>query len=371
MSVQIPSDLLPHDGRFGSGPSKVRAAQIARLSDPTAPIGQSHRSAPVKSIVGSIRSGISELFNLPAGYEVVLGNGGASLLWDAIAFSVVESRAQAATFGEFSAKAARASAKVPWVEAVELVQADPGSIALCQTTDGIDTYLYPQNETSTGVLSPVSRFGGPDALTVVDGTSSAGGVLVEIASTDIYYFSPQKCFGSDGGLWIAVMSPRAIERIERLTSERWVPDVLNLKLAIDNSRKDQTLNTPAVSNLLMIAQQLSWMIESGGLAAMNARTASSSSLVYKWAEARPDATPFVSDPTYRSQVVTTIDFDDGVATPAISAFLRNAGVVDIDPYRSLHRNQFRISTFPNVELSDVQALLACIDWAIEAGIGRS
>ena len=365
MSIQIPDELLPADGRFGSGPSKVRAVQLSSLTAIDSPMGTSHRQGPVKDVVARIQEGLRTLFSLPDGYEVMLGNGGASLLWDAIAFTVADRHVQAATFGEFSAKAASASAKVPWIDAVDIQRAEPGQVASCVSDDDVDTYLYPHNETSTGAISPVRRFGNPSTLTVVDGTSCAGGVVVDISATDLYYFSPQKCFGSDGGLWLAFASPAALERIERLSRERWVPDILNLQLAADNSRKNQTLNTPAIATLLMIDQQVQWMLAEGGLTAMAARSRAASDLIYRWAEARPDATPFVSEPQFRSPVVATIDFDDSVDTAAISRLLRDNGVVDIDPYRSLGRNQFRFGTFPSVEYDDVVALLRSIDWAIE------
>ena len=370
MSFDIPSSILPVDGRFGSGPSKVRDTQLAAITAASSPMGTSHRQVPVKSVVASIQEGLRELFSLPDGYEVLLGNGGASLLWDAIAFTVAEKRVQAATFGEFSSKAAKAVAKVPWIDSVDIREAPAGEIALCTPAEGVDTYLYPHNETSTGAFSPVQRIGKDSgALTVVDGTSSAGGTLVDISETDLYYFSPQKCFGADGGLWIAFASPAALERIERLSRDRWVPDILNLQLAADNSRKNQTLNTPAIATLLMIDEQVQWMLAAGGLAEMARRTQESSNLVYTWAENRADATPFVRNPEFRSPVVATIDFDDVVPTTAISAFLRTHGVVDIFPYRSLGRNQFRIGTFPSVEYDDVEALLRSIDWAIDAGVG--
>ncbi len=365
MTTPIPAHLLPADGRFGSGPSKVRPAQLAHLLDPRVPTGTSHRQKPVKRVVGKIRSQLTELFSPPDGYEVILGNGGASLLWDAITFNVVSKHAQAAVFGEFSGKVVKALARAPWLDDVDVRRSSPGSVALCESAGGIDTYLYAHNETSTGALSPVQRFGNDDALTVVDATSAAGGVRVDIAQTDLYYFSAQKCLGADGGLWLALASPAALERIERLSRERWVPDILNLQFAVDNSRKDQTLNTPALLTLFLIESQLDWMLERGGLEAMARRCDASSSTIYEWAENRPDATPFVTDPDFRSSVVATIDFDESVNTQAISARLRENGIVDIDPYRSLGRNQFRIGTFPSVELNDVRSLLSCIDWAIE------
>lgn len=370
MSMQIPPTLLPDDGRFGSGPSKVRAASLARVCSPHSPMGTSHRQAPVKNVVASIQEGLSELFSLPEGYEVVLGNGGASLLWDAIAFTVAHRRVQAATCGEFSTKAARAVGKVPWVDEVQTISAEAGSVALCEEAAGIDTYLYAQNETSTGAYTPVYRASTtPGALTIVDGTSSAGGTPVDLSLTDLYYFSPQKCFGADGGLWIAIASPAALERIASLAAERWVPDILNLQLAVTNSRKHQTLNTPAIATLLMVDAQIHWMLESGGLAEMAARSQRSSQLIYTWAESRLETSPFVSVPEFRSPVVATIDCDDSVNTQAISALLRSNGVVDIDPYRSLGRNQFRVGTFPAVEYDDVAALIRTLDWAIDARVG--
>lgn len=366
MTTRIPAHLLPADGRFGSGPSKIRPAQLAHLVDPSVPTGTSHRQKPVKHVVGNIRRQLTDLFSLPDGYEVILGNGGASLLWDALTFTVVAERAQAAVFGEFSGKVVKALAHAPWLEAVDVRRATPGNVALCESAPGIDTYLYAHNETSTGALSPVRRFGNEGALTVVDATSAAGGVRVDISQTDLYYFSAQKCFGADGGLWLALASPAALDRIDRLSRERWIPDILNLQLAVDNSRKDQTLNTPALTTLFLVDSQLEWMLGHGGLEAMAARCDASSSAIYEWAESRSDAKPFVSEPAFRSSVVTTIDFDESVNTQAISALLRENGIVDIDPYRSLGRNQFRIGTFPSVELNDVRSLLSCIDWAIDA-----
>lgn len=369
MTEKIPAALLPADGRFGSGPSKVRAAQLEAIVAPTTPMGTSHRQSAVRGLVAEIQAGLSELFNAPDGYEVLLGNGGASLLWDAIAFCVAAERTQAAVFGEFSGKAARAVAKVPWVSEAQVIEAPAGEVAACQARSGIDTYLYPHNETSTGALSSVRRIDGEDALTLVDGTSIAGGTLVDLGETDMYYFSPQKCFGADGGLWLSFASPAALERIERLTAERWVPDILNLQLAVNNSRKNQTLNTPALATLLMVAEQVRWMLAEGGLEAMAARTTASSKAIYSWAQARDFTTPFVANEADRSPVVATIDFDDAVDASAISAFLRENGILDIDPYRSLGRNQLRIGVFPAVETADVEALLACIDWAVDHGIG--
>ena len=359
-------ERLPHDGRFGSGPSKVRGEQVAAVT--SAPLGTSHRKPAVKNIVGSIREGMHELFNLPEGYEVLLGNGGASALWDAIPFALIERRAQAAVIGEFSGKAAKEASKAPWLDHTEIIETEPGQMVCNETRPGIDAYLYAHNETSTGATSPLRRYGtapipgGDDgALTIVDGTSIAGGLRFDASNVDFYYFSPQKCFGSDGGLWLAFASPAALERIERLTAERWVPDFLNLQLALNNSRKDQTLNTPSLANLAMLDSQVQWMLDNGGLAGMEARCRANSDAVYQWAEAHPLATPFISDPAFRSVSVTTTDFAESVPTAEISAKLREEGILDIDPYRSLGRNQFRIATFPSIDVDDIHALLACID----------
>ena len=352
----IPSSLLPRDGRFGAGPSKVPSNHTSL--DPKW-LGTSHRKAPVKDVVGRIREGLTDLFDLPAGYEVALGNGGASLLWDAIPFCLVEERSRAASFGQFSSKAANALTANPFISDPVIDTAEPGSAILPQASEGTDAYLYPQNETSTGAMLPVNRIGTDGALTIVDATSAAGGVSFDAGEADVYYFSPQKCFASDGGLWFAVISPAAIERIERLTAERWVPDILNLQLALDNSRKSQTLNTPALATLHLMSAQLEWMLDSGGLAAMDARTKEMSGLVYEWARQTEWAHPFVAE-EYRSQVVATIDID--LPADEVSTICRRSGIVDIDGYRGLGRNQLRVATFPAAEPDDVKALLASLSW---------
>lgn len=364
--VNFSHEQLPADGRFGSGPSKVREAQVHAIT--ASPLGTSHRKQPVKNLVGNIREGMRELFALPEGYEVLLGNGGATALWDAIPFTLVEKRAQCAVIGEFSSKAAKELSAAPWLESVDVLRSEPGSMILNHQQEGVDAYLYAHNETSTGAMSPLARYGiapvsGGDggALTIVDGTSIAGGKVFDAKNVDFYYFSPQKCFGSDGGLWIALASPAALERIERLAKERWVPDFLNLQLAVNNSRKDQTLNTPAVATIAMLADQVQWMLDGGGLAGMEARSTVSSAAVYSWAAERPYAQPFVQQEEYRSVTVTTTDFDDAISVPEILAQLREAGMVDVDPYRSLGRNQLRIATFPAIETDDVLKLLSCID----------
>ncbi|WP_394552785.1 phosphoserine transaminase [Agromyces sp. MMS24-JH15] len=366
-NLVIPSDLLPADGRFGCGPSKVRAEQVAHLAEVGPRIlGTSHRQAPVKQLVGRVRSGLAELFSLPDGYEVVLGNGGSTAFWDAAAVGLIDRRAQLCTFGEFGAKFAGAAA-APWLEAPDVRQAAPGTRSEPEAVAGVDVYAWPHNETSTGVMAPVRRVAGDEgALTVIDATSAAGGVAVDASEYDAYYFAPQKNFASDGGLWFALLSPAAIERIERLAaSGRYIPEFLSLKNAIDNSRLEQTLNTPAISTLLLMENQVEWMNQSGGLAWADARTRESSSVLYDWAEASPVATPFVADPAHRSQVVVTIDFDESTDAAAIAKTLRENGIVDTEPYRKLGRNQLRVATFTAIEPDDVRALTASIDYVLE------
>ncbi|MFF2494589.1 phosphoserine transaminase [Agromyces sp. NPDC058064] len=366
-SLVIPADLLPADGRFGCGPSKVRPEQLAHLAEVgPALLGTSHRQAPVKNLVGRVRTGLAELFSLPDGYEVVLGNGGSTAFWDSAAVSLIERRAQLASFGEFGAKFAKA-AGAPWLESPEVRTAAPGTSARVEAAAGFDVYAWPQNETSTGVQAPVERVAGdPGALTVIDATSAAGGAAVDAGEFDVYYFAPQKNFAADGGLWFALMSPAAIERVERVAaSDRYIPEFLSLKNAVDNSRLDQTLNTPALATLLLMENQIDWINASGGLAWADARTRESSGLLYDWAEASSVATPFVADPADRSQVVVTIDFDESVDASAISKVLRENGVVDTEPYRKLGRNQLRIATFTAIEPDDVRKLIASIDHVLE------
>ena len=365
--ISIPAHLLPRDGRFGCGPSKVRPEQIAYLAGAGAEIlGTSHRQAPVKNLVGRVRSGLSQLFRLPDGYEVILGNGGSTAFWDAAAFSLIETRAQNLVFGEFGQKFATA-ATTPFLTAPEVIEAPAGSRSEVTPRSGIDVYAWPHNETSTGVMAPVRRVHGDDAaLTVVDATSAAGGVDFSVSETDVYYFAPQKNFASDGGLWFALFSPAAIERVERIAADgRWIPEFLSLKNAIDNSRLEQTLNTPAIGTLLLMENQVQWMNDNGGLAWADARARESSSVLYEWATERDFATPFVANPEHRSQVVVTIDFSDDVDAAAVSKALRAHGIVDTEPYRKLGRNQIRVATFASVEPDDVRALTACIDVVVE------
>jgi phosphoserine aminotransferase len=365
VTLEIPADLLPVDGRFGCGPSRVRPEQLAHLNAHAELLGTSHRQAPVKDLVGRVRGGLAELFHLPAGYEVLLGNGGSTAFWDAAAFSLIEHRSEHLTFGEFGAKFAGAAA-APFLEPPHVITAPGGSRSEIEVLPGIDVYAWPHNETSTGVMAPVERVHGDDgALTVIDATSAAGGVGFDPAETDLYYFAPQKNFASDGGLWFALASPAAIERIERIAaSDRYIPEFLSLKNAVDNSRLQQTLNTPAISTLLLMENQIDWINGNGGLAWADARTKQSSGILYDWAEASSVATPFVSNPDHRSQVVVTIDFDDSVDAAGVAKTLRANGVVDTEPYRKLGRNQLRVATFVTIEPDDVRTLTRAIDFVL-------
>lgn len=365
--VELPRELLPADGRFGCGPSKVRGAQLEALVTRGASLlGTSHRQAPIKNLVGSVREGLAELFRAPDGYEVLVGNGGSTAFWDAAAFGLIERRSQHLAFGEFGAKFA-ASAKAPWLEAPDVRTSAPGTGGSVEPVDGVDVYAWPHNETSTGVSAPVIRAHGDDgALTVIDATSAAGGIDFDAAQADVYYFAPQKNLGSDGGLWFALVSPAAIERIERIAaSGRYIPEFLSLKNAIDNSRLNQTLNTPAVATLVLLDEQVQWIASNGGLAWAGAKTAATSSALYSWAETTSYTTPFVADPADRSPVVVTIDFDESVDAAAVSKSLRQNGIVDTEPYRKLGRNQLRIATFVSVEEDDVRQLIRAIDYTVE------
>jgi phosphoserine aminotransferase len=331
-------------------------------------MGTSHRQAPVRAVVERVRTGLAELFSLPDGYEVVLGNGGSTAFWDLATFSLVRDRAQLCTFGEFSANLAKAVRRAPFLADPTVLAAEPGGLAVPKPEDGVDTYAWPHNETSTGVVAPVVRPEGTagEAIVLVDATSAAGGVPVDVAETDVYYFAPQKCFASDGGLWLALCSPAAIERAEQIEAAgRWIPTFLSLTTALANSRQQQTLNTPAIATLVLLAEQVEWMLANGGLPWTTARTAESSGHVYAWAQSRDWATPFVADPAHRSPVVATIDLDDSIDAKAVCAALRANGVVDVDPYRRLGRNQVRVGVFPAVDPTDVQALTACIDHVVE------
>ena len=367
--LRLPDDLRPSDGRFGCGPSKVRPEQVAALNDIAATVlGTSHRQAPVKNLVKAVREGLSELFTLPEGYEVILGNGGSTAFWDIAAFGLVRDRAQHLAFGEFSSKFASVTKGAPFLGEPTVVTAAPGTRSTACAEAGVDVYAWPHNETSTGVMAEIARVDGADAdaLVLIDATSGAGGLPVDIAQTDVYYFAPQKCFASDGGLWLALFSPAALARVEEITaSGRWVPDFYSLPTAIDNSRKDQTYNTPAVATLAMMAEQVRWMNENGGMSFTTARTADSSARLYDWAERSAVATPFVTDPAARSQVVATIDFEDAVDAATIAKVLRANRIVDTEPYRKLGRNQLRIAMFPAVEPDDISRLTGAIDYILD------
>ncbi|TDP76839.1 phosphoserine aminotransferase [Brachybacterium sp. AG952] len=369
-ALTIPSELLPSDGRFGSGPSRVRDAQMEALSSVSRTVmGTSHRQAPVKQVVARVRQGLAELFSLPEGYEVVLGNGGSTAFWDVAAYGLIEKRSQHLVLGEFSQKFAAEAAGAPHLAEPEVIRAEPGSCPAPRVSEDVDAYAWPHNETSTGVMVPVARPEGAreDQLVLVDATSVAGAAQVDVSATDAYYFAPQKAFASDGGLWLAILSPAAIERAERLgtAEDRWVPSFLSLTAAIDNSRKDQTLNTPAVATLVLMAEQIEWMLSQGGLAWADSRTRTTSGMLQAWAERRGEITPFVADPAARSQVVTTLDVDDSIDATAITSVLRAHGIVDIEPYRKLGRNQLRIATFPAVDEQDVAALIAVLDHVLD------
>ncbi|MGW9157796.1 phosphoserine transaminase [Microbacterium sp. NPDC055665] len=366
MAIEIPRDLLPADGRFGCGPSKVRPAQLEALVSSGATIlGTSHRQAPVKNLVGSVREQLAALFRVPEGYEILVGNGGSTAFWDAAAFGLIERRSQNLVFGEFGGKFA-ASAGAPWLEAPDVRKAEPGSLTAAEVVPGVDVYAWPHNETSTGVAAPVQRIEADGALTVIDATSAAGGIDFDASQADVYYFAPQKNLGSDGGLWFAAVSPAAIERIERIAaSGRYIPEFLSLKNAVDNSRLNQTLNTPAITTLHLLDSQLQWILDNGGLAWAASRTSESSSVLYDWAEASAVATPFVADAADRSPVVATIDFDDSIDAAAIAKTLRANGIVDTEPYRKLGRNQLRVATFVSIDPDDVRQLTRSIDFVLE------
>lgn len=367
----LPADLLPADGRFGCGPSKVRPAQIEAITaGANAIIGTSHRQPAVKDLAGSIREGLSDLFSLPEGYEIVLSLGGATAFWDAATFGLIDKKSAHLSFGEFSSKFAKAADKAPWLDSPLITEAEVGTAPDPKTAnaDGADVIAWAHNETSTGAMVPVTR---PhpdttDQLVVVDATSGAGGLPVDMTEADVYYFSPQKCFASDGGLWLAAMSPAAIERIEKInSSDRFIPAFLNLQTAVENSRKNQTYNTPAVATLLMLDNQVQWMNANGGLDGMVKRTTDNSTVLYSWAESRAETTPFVAEPSARSLVVGTIDFDESVDAAAVAKTLRANGILDVEPYRKLGRNQLRVGMFPAIDSEDITKLTKAIDYVLD------
>ncbi len=366
--VVLPADLKPADGRFGCGPSKVRPEALAALvNSGSSFIGTSHRQAPVKSLVSRVRAGVAELFELPAGYQVVLGNGGSTAFWDAAAAGLIRNRSQHLVFGEFSAKFGQVTAGAPFLGEPTVIKTDPGDAPAARFEADVDAYAWAHNETSTGVAVPVIRPAGAtaDQLVLVDATSGAGALPVDISQADAYYFAPQKVFGSDGGLWIALLSPAAAARVAEIdATDRWIPESLSLATAIDNSSKDQTYNTPAVATLFLLADQLDWINGNGGMTFAAGRSAESSKYLYEWAASSIFATPFVVRPELRSPVVGTIDFDAAVDAAQVAKILRANGIVDTEPYRKLGRNQLRIGMFPAVDPADVQALTACIDYVV-------
>jgi phosphoserine aminotransferase len=369
-AIQIPDSLKPADGRFGAGPSKIQTSHLDALAATgSALMGTSHRQAPVRDTVGRVRAGVRALFELPDGYEVVLGNGGATAFWDIATFGLIRDKSQHLSFGEFSSKFAKAAELAPFLDAPSVIKSEPGSRPVPKAEPGIDAYAWAHNETSTAVMAPVQRVEGADdgALVLVDATSGAGGLPVDINQVDAYYFAPQKCFASDGGLWVAVMSPAALDRAAEIgASDRWVPAFFDLPTAIDNSSKNQTYNTPSIATLFLFAEQLDWMLGQGGLSAMVARTTASSDALYGWAEKTSWTTPYVADPDHRSLVIGTIDFDESIDAARIASVLRANGIVDTEPYRKLGRNQLRIAMYPAIDPADVEALTACIDFVVDA-----
>lgn len=367
--LTLPEHLRPSDGRFGCGPSKVQPAQIQAVVDGASSIiGTSHRQPAVKNVVGDIRDGLAKLFDIPEGYEVIMSLGGATAFWDAATYGLIKKKSGHLSFGEFSAKFAKASQEAPWLDEPTVIKEKPGSAPKPQAMEGCDVIAWAHNETSTGAMVPVTRPEGSDALVVVDATSGAGGLEVDIAETDVYYFSPQKCFASDGGLWCAIVSPAAIARIKEIKdSGRFIPAFLDLQTAVENSRKNQTYNTPAVATLLMLDAQIKWMNDNGGLAGMVQRTRESSAILYEWATERAETTPFISNEDARSLVVGTIDFDDSIDAAELAKTLRANGILDVEPYRKLGRNQLRIGMFPAIEPGDISILTKAIDYILDNG----
>ena len=373
-SARLPEDLRPSDGRFGCGPSKVRPEALAKLADASDVMGTSHRQKPVKDLVARVREGLGELFSLPDGYEVALGNGGTTAFWDAATTCLVRERALHLSYGEFSSKFAKATAAAPFLADPIVIEAAPGDAPAPAAHPAADAIAWAHNETSTGVMVAVERpADAGDALVLVDATSGAGGLPVDVSQADAYYFAPQKGFGAEGGLWLAILSPAAIERIGELdgAADRWQPAFLSLTTALENSRKDQTYNTPAIATLLLLADQIEWMLAGGGLEWCTGRSATSAAALYGWAEPSEFATPFVADPPKRSSVVGTIDFDDAVDAAALAATLRANGIVDVEPYRKLGRNQLRVGMFPAIEPADIEALGASVDWVVDNAPGVS
>lgn len=367
-AIQIPGSLKPRDGRFGCGPSKIRDEALAVLAASNALLlGTSHRQAPVKNLVKEVRAGLAELFALPQGYEIILGNGGSTAFWDIATFNLIEKRSQHLVFGEFSSKFAAAAKEAPFLDDPSVIKSEPGTHPTARAEPGVDVYALTHNETSTGVSAPIIRPADTEgALILVDATSGAGGLDVDLNQCDVYYFAPQKSFASDGGLWIAIMSPAALARVEKIkASGRWIPAFLDLSIAIENSRLEQTYNTPALAPLILLNEQIKWMNAGGGLSFATGRSAESAAHLYSWAEETAYTTPFVEDPAARSKVVGTINFDDSIDAMAVAKVLRANGIVDTEPYRKLGKNQLRIAMFPAIDPDDVRALTNCIAYVVE------
>ena len=365
--IQIPANLKPRDGRFGCGPSKIPQEAIeALISSNSLLLGTSHRQAPVKNIVKEVRAGLAQLFTIPEGYEVIVGNGGSTAFWDIATFNLIEKKSQHLVFGEFSSKFAAAAKEAPFLDEPTVIKSEPGTHPVAEAEVGVDVYALTHNETSTGVAAPILRPPGTEgALVLVDATSAAGGLDVDLKECDVYYFAPQKSFASDGGLWIAIMSPAAIARVEKIkASGRWIPAFFDLTIAIENSRLEQTYNTPALTTLILLNEQIKWMNAGGGLSFATGRSNESSSHLYTWAEKTSYTTPFVTDPAARSKVVGTINFDDSIDAMAVAKALRANGIVDTEPYRKLGKNQLRIAMFPAVDPEDVRALTSCIEYVV-------
>jgi phosphoserine aminotransferase len=367
--ISIPDDLKPADGRFGAGPSKIQTSHLDALAATGSSLmGTSHRQAPVRGLVGRVKEGLATFFDLPDGYEVVFGNGGATAFWDVASYGLIRRKSQHLSFGEFSSKFAKAVSSAPWLDDPKVVSSEPGTRPDPVAEAGVDAYAWPHNETSTTVMAPVRRVAGADddALTLIDATSGAGGLPVDLTEADVYYFAPQKAFASDGGLFVALMSPAAIARAGEIKeSGRHIPAFFDLVTAIDNSRLNQTYNTPSIATFILMAEQLDWMNANGSLTGMVERTTASSDALYGWAEKTSYTTPYVTDPDHRSLVIGNVDFDDSIDATAISAALRANGIVDTEPYRKLGRNQLRIAMYPAIDPSDVEALTGCIDYVVE------
>ncbi len=364
--IKIPAELLPVDGRFGCGPSKIRPEALSALPEIDNYLGTSHRQAPVKAVVGRLREGLRELFALPDGYEVVIGNGGTTVFWDALTFGLIQTKSQHLSFGEFSAKFAKAAGLAPFIDAPDVIKSEPGTHPQCVTRDDIDVYALTHNETSTGVAMEITRPSGARGLVAVDATSAAGGLRVDPTQFDCYYFAPQKNLASDGGLWIALMSPAALERVEQIkASGRWIPASIDIATAVENSRSNQTYNTPSLTTIFLAVHQIEWLNSNGGLDFGASRSDASSEVLYGWAERSKFATPFVAKPDERSHVVGTIDFDESIDADNIAAILRKNGIVDTESYRKLGRNQLRIAMFPAIDPNDVEALTRCVDYVVE------